>query len=80
MERKISGVARHQMINSGTKRAIFDIKGLKILKVTTGDVNNETNRKYEIGKETNNKILGKPLNGSIAIGNNVNSNHKSLFM
>ena len=61
MERKISGVARHQMINSGTKRAIFDIKGLKILKVTTGDVNNETNRKYEIGKETNNKILGKPL-------------------
>ena len=60
-EKKISGVARHQMINSGTKRAIFDIKGLKILKVTTGDVNNETNRKYEIGKETNNKILGKPL-------------------
>ena len=61
MERKISGVARHQMINSGTKRAIFDIKGLKILKVTTGDLNNETNRKYEIGKETNNKILGEPL-------------------
>lgn len=61
MERKINGVARHQMINSGTKRAIFDIKGLKILKVTTGDVNDETNRKYEIGKETNNKILGKPL-------------------
>ena len=26
------------------------------------------------------KILGKPLKGSIAIGNNVNSNHKSLFM
>ena len=26
------------------------------------------------------KILGKPLNGSIAIGNNVNSNHKSRFM
>ena len=49
------------MINSGTKRAIFDIKGLKILKVTSGEVNNETNRKYEIGKETNNKILGKPL-------------------
>ena len=61
MERKISGVARHQMINSGTKRAIFDIKGLNILKVTTGEVNNETNRKYEIGKETSNKILGKPL-------------------
>lgn len=61
IEKKISGVARHQMINSGTKRAIFDIKGLKILKVTSGEVNNETNRKYEIGKETNNKILGKPL-------------------
>ena len=61
MGKKISGVARHQMINSGTKRAIFDIKGLKILKVTSGDVNNETNRKYEIGKESNNKILGKPL-------------------
>ena len=26
------------------------------------------------------KILGKPLKGIIAIGNNINSNHKSLFM
>ena len=26
------------------------------------------------------KILGKPLKGSIAMGNNVNSTHRSLFM
>lgn len=59
--KKISGVARHKMENTGTKKAIFDIKGLKIKKVTTGESSDEIIRKFEIGEKTKNQILGQPL-------------------
>ena len=57
----ISGIARHEMSNKGTNKAIFDIKGLTIKKVTTGNPNHEKSRAFRIGKESKNVILGKPL-------------------
>ena len=45
------------MINSGTKEPYLTSKALEILKVTSGEVNNETNRTYEIGKEQITKYL-----------------------
>lgn len=59
--KKLSGVAKHEMENQGTKKAIFDIKGLLIQKVTTGEGEKETTRTFEIGKEASNTILGRPL-------------------
>jgi len=69
--KKLSGVARHKMLNSGTKKAIFDIKGLKIKKVTTGESNNEINRNFQIGKEAENQILGQPLIVDIDRGTSI---------
>ena len=61
-EKKIlKGVARHQMSNQGTKKAIFDIKGLKINKVTSGSLENEKEASFKIGKVNQNEILGRPL-------------------
>jgi leukotriene-A4 hydrolase len=54
----IYGVARHEMINSGTDTAIFDIKGLEIKKVTIGQ-ENERETDFLIG--TNDELLGQPL-------------------
>ena len=69
--KKLSGVARHKMLNSGTKKAIFDIKGLKIKKVTTGELSNEINRNFQIGEEAENQILGQPLIVDIDRGTSI---------
>ena len=59
--KKLSGVARHKMDNQGANQAVFDIKGLKIQKVTTGNSENEKVRNFEIGPGVENTILGQPL-------------------
>jgi leukotriene-A4 hydrolase len=58
----IYGVARHEMKNSGTKEAIFDIKNLSIQKVTLGK-DEETETTYLIGE--NDSLLGQPLTVTI---------------
>lgn len=71
----IYGVARHKMTNKGTNRAIFDIAGLDIQKVTLGE-NDEITTEYTIGKEDS--ILGAPL--SVKINRNteyVNIHYKT---
>jgi len=61
-KKTIYGVARHEMENFRTKEAIFDIKGLKIQKVTLGkETEVETN--YVVGELDS--ILGQPLNVTI---------------
>jgi aminopeptidase N len=56
----IYGVARHEMINSGTDTAIFDIKGLEIQKITLGkDKEEETD--FVIGQWDEDSLLGQPL-------------------
>lgn len=57
-EKKIVGVARHEMINNGAKKAVFDVQGLNIINVTIGK-DTETPVKFTIGKED--KLLGAPL-------------------
>jgi leukotriene-A4 hydrolase len=61
INKKLSGVARHKMSNHGSNKAIFDIKGLKIHKVTTGHSENEKARDYKIGPGSKNPMLGHPL-------------------
>ena len=61
INKKLNGVARHKMSNHGSNKAIFDIKGLKIHKVTTGHSENEKARDYKIGPGSKNPILGQPL-------------------
>ncbi len=56
----IYGVARHEMINSGTDTAIFDIKGLEIQKVTLGS-EKETETDFLIGQFDKDSVLGQPL-------------------
>jgi aminopeptidase N len=56
----IYGVARHEMINNGTDTAIFDIKGLKIQKITIGKTN-EKETSFMIGQWDKDSILGQPL-------------------
>lgn len=63
----IYGVARHEMINSGTDTAIFDIKGLDIQKVTIGK-DNEREVDFIIG--TDDELLGQPL--CVKIENSTN--------
>jgi aminopeptidase N len=59
---KIFGIARHRMINiNKADTAIFDIKGLEIQKVTTGEKNKETEADFVIGKYDKDSILGQPL-------------------
>src|SRR5574343_24875 len=56
----IYGVARHEMVNNGTDTAIFDIKGLKIQKITLGKTN-EKETSFMIGQWDKDSILGQPL-------------------
>lgn len=54
------GVARHRMSKHETSEAIFDVKGIEIMKVTLGkDKNKEKATEYTVGK--NDKMLGAPL-------------------
>jgi aminopeptidase N len=60
--KKIFGVARHRMLNlNKADTAIFDIKGLEIQKVTTGEKNAENEADFVIGKYDKDSILGQPL-------------------
>ncbi|MEN9440608.1 MAG: hypothetical protein RLZ33_684 [Bacteroidota bacterium] len=56
----IYGVARHEMVNNGTDTAIFDIKGLKIQKITIGKTK-EKETSFMIGQWDEDSILGQPL-------------------
>lgn len=58
----IYGVARHQMINKGTKTAIFDVKNISIQKVTIGK-DEEIETTYLLGE--NDSLLGQPLTVTI---------------
>lgn len=61
----IYGVARHTMSPHSTDKAIFDVKGLEIMKVTTGtEKSGEKSAEYAIGEQ--NEILGAPLTVSIS--------------
>lgn len=61
----IYGVARHTMKNNGTDTAIFDIKGLKIQKITLGEKENERETDFVIGNMDVDSVLGQPLLVSI---------------
>jgi aminopeptidase N len=61
----IYGVARHTMKNFGTDTAIFDIKGLKIQKITLGEKNHERETDFVIGNMDVDSVLGQPLLVSI---------------
>ncbi len=60
-KKTLKGIARHQMSNQGTKKAIFDMKGLKINKVTSGTPENEKEVSFTLGEVNQNEILGRPL-------------------
>lgn len=64
-EKKIFGVARHQIEqNNNVGEVIFDVDGLKIIKITTGsNEKEEVEAEYEIGSEV--EHLGAPLTVSI---------------
>ena len=64
-EKIIYGVARHQMSSSTVSKAIFDMKGLDIQKITLGK-NNELETDYTIGKTD--PIKGSPLTVNINPG------------
>jgi len=55
----IYGVARHSMLNKGADTAIFDIKNIEIQKITLGEIGNEQETNYLIGKRD--ELLGQPL-------------------
>jgi len=55
----IYGVARHTMSEHTTSEAIFDVKGLEIMKVTLGKEGSEKATEYSVGK--NHELLGAPL-------------------
>jgi aminopeptidase N len=57
-EKRINGVARHKMNNTGVNQAIFDVQGLKVNKVTLGE-GEEKETTFTVGKED--KLLGAPL-------------------
>lgn len=57
----IYGVARHTMINNGTDTAIFDIKGLRIQKITLGEKDHERETDFVIGNMDIDSVLGQPL-------------------
>ena len=60
----VYGVARHTMSKHSTLKAVFDTKGLEIMKVTLGkDKNNEKGADYRIGFQDT--LLGAPLSVSI---------------
>jgi aminopeptidase N len=57
----VYGVARHEMTNSGTDTAIFDIKSLDIQKITIGQKGHEKETDFVIGPWDKDSILGQPL-------------------
>jgi len=60
----IYGVARHKMSKHNTSNAVFDVKGLEIMKVTLGNnPKSEKATEYTIGK--NDPLLGAPLNVAV---------------
>ena len=61
---KLRGVARHIMENHGANKAIFDINGLIIRRVTTGIESDEVEVKFILG-DTKDPILGQALIVSI---------------
>jgi len=61
----ISGVARHQMSDNNTNEAIFDVKGLKIEKITTGK-KEETDADFVLGEYS--ELLGQSLTVTISPG------------
>ncbi|XOV67669.1 MAG: M1 family metallopeptidase [Fluviicola sp.] len=72
----IYGVARHQMSKHTTSEAIFDVKGLEIMKVTLGTKGNEKATEYTVGKHDD--LLGAPL--KVKIGKkdeNINIYYKT---
>lgn len=68
----IYGVARHEMDEHNSETAIFDMKGLKIKKVTLGK-GNETPTDYTIGKHD--ELLGSPLSVKI----NPDTKHINIY-
>ncbi|MDB3907265.1 M1 family metallopeptidase [Crocinitomicaceae bacterium] len=62
----IYGVARHTMSKHKTSEAIFDVKGLEIMKVTIGKEGKEKATEYSVGK--NDELLGAPL--KVKVGKN----------
>lgn len=60
--KKIYGVARHEMSDHSVDVAIFDIKGLEVIKVTTG-TDSEENADYVIGEYS--EQMGQALKVSI---------------
>ena len=58
--KQLKGVVRHEMKNTGTKEAIFDVSGLIINKVTIGSKTKELNTKYELRGEKD-PVLGQAL-------------------
>ena len=57
----IYGIARHEVINRNARKAIFDINGPLIQKVTTGPKGKEVEVDFVIGKMDKDSILGQPL-------------------
>ena len=57
----IYGVARHEVINRNARKAIFDINGPLIQKVTTGPKGKEVEVDFVIGKMDKDSIFGQPL-------------------
>lgn len=57
----IYGIARHQIINKNAHKAIFDINGPLIQKVTTGPKGKEEEADFVIGKMDQDSVLGQPL-------------------
>lgn len=68
----IYGVARHKMSKHTATQAIFDVKGLEIMKVTVGK-DKEKASEYAIGK--NDELLGAPLTVSIE----ENTRHINIY-
>lgn len=62
----VYGVARHTVINRNARKAIFDIHGPLIRKVTTGPKNQEKEVDFVIGKMDKDSILGQPLIVSVS--------------
>ena len=70
----IYGVARHKMSAHSTDQAVFDVKGLEIMKVTTGTAKSgEKSAEYAIGEQD--EILGAPLTVSIS----PNTQHINIY-
>lgn len=69
----ITGIASHTMNNSGVEKAIFDIEGLKIDKVTIGKGDNEKETDFKIG--TIEKYIGAPLEVAIE----KTTNHINIY-